>query len=126
MSMTLKDLERINSLVNDGVTFTSDADQWDVDERWEDALETGKEDCDGYAIAKIRLLFAEGWPREQLKLGLCYVETSERHAVAVATCNNEDFVLDNRYPHVMEWKLLPYRWEKFYLFGERIWRASGR
>ena len=122
--MSLDELERVNAEVNSSITFTNDVEQWKEDDRWEDGTETGFEDCDGITIAKLRKLLALGWPREDLKLGICVVETGDRHAVLIATVAGDDYVLDNRYPHVMEWKLLPYRWEKFYLFGERVWRAA--
>ena len=128
MQITLEALTAINSLVNERVNFTPDSEQWGVPDRWEDGLETGLEDCDGYAIAKLRLVFARlidnGAPLDAIKLGLCYVETGEYHAVLVATCDGEDYVLDNRYPSPMRWEELPYKWDRFYLFGERAWRAA--
>ncbi len=124
MNLTTSALEAINTSVNEGVAFVGDAEQWKEGDRWEDGTETGMEDCDGYAIAKLRKLLAAGWPREQLKLALCYVDTGEYHAVLVATCDGEDWVLDNRQPHITRWQDVPYRWDKFYLLGERKWRVA--
>jgi predicted transglutaminase-like cysteine proteinase len=122
MPLNLDELKEVNEFVNSRVIFTPDFEQWNQEDRWEDALETGKEDCDGYAIAKMRKLLALDWPREQLKLGLCNVETGEYHCVLVVTFDGEDWVLDNRYAEPMQWELMPYTWDRFYLLGERKWR----
>jgi len=125
MSVTLDALTAINTEVNSAVTYVDDATKYKRDDWWEDALDEGNEgDCEDYAIAKMRKLLAAGWPREQLKLGLCYTEKDEYHCVLVATLGNEDYVLDNRYPNVMRWEQEPYTWDKFYLLGERVWRTA--
>lgn len=124
MSLNFDVMKKVNAEVNAGVAFVGDVEQWKEADRWEDGMETGMEDCDGYAIAKLRQLLSLGYPREDLKLGLCYVETGEYHAVLVATCDGADWVLDNRHPHPTQWDDLPYRWDRFYLFGERRWRAA--
>jgi predicted transglutaminase-like cysteine proteinase len=107
------------------VAYAPDPAKYDRDDWWEDALdESNQGDCEDYAIAKLRKLLAGDWPRGDLKLGLCYVETGEYHCVLVATCAGEDWVLDNRVPHITRWQDVPYRWDRFYLLSERVWRAA--
>lgn len=141
MSLTFDVMKQVNAEVNSKVIYTPDIEQWGVDDRWEDALETGKEDCEGYAIAKLRRLLALRWDRAELKVGMCYVEPfrtidamtglerdatmAERyHAVLVVTCDGDDWILDNRHPNPVLWTALPYSWVRFYLLGARKWRKA--
>jgi len=121
--LNLDELQAVNEAVNAAVTYTPDLEKYRRPDWWEDALEAGAAgDCEDYAIAKLRKLLALGWQREQLKVGLCYVETGEYHCVLVVTCDGEDWVLDNRQSLPARWELLPYKWDRFYLLGERRWR----
>lgn len=125
MQLNYAALRTLNTAVNEAVRYTADPEQYRRPDWWADALEAGAGDCEDYAIAKLRRLLALGWPRERLKLGLCYVETGEYHCVLVVTdADGEDWVLDNRYPLPVRWEMLDYRWDRFYLLGERAWRAA--
>ena len=123
--MNYNTLKEINGTINEAVTYTSDPSKYNRPDFWEDALDDNKGDCEDYAIAKLRKLLAEGWPMKDLKLGLCFVESGEYHCVLIATCDSKDWVLDNRHPFPTYWEDLPYRWDKFYLFGEKVWRVAG-
>ena len=125
MSITYATLDSINTKVNEAVTYTPDLEKYNSNDYWEDAIrENNQGDCEDYAIAKLHKLLAMGWPRSQLKLGLCYVETGEYHCVLVATCEGEDWVLDNRHPHATRWEDLPYKWDRFYLLDSREWHSA--
>ena len=125
MSLTYDVMEKVNAEVNAAVAYTPDPEKYSSADWWEDALDEGNQgDCEDYAIAKLRRLIALGWKREELKLGLCKVETGEYHAVLVVTCDGQDWVLDNRHPFPTRWEDLPYKWDKFYMFGERKWRTA--
>ena len=67
-------------------------------------------DCNKFALAKRRALIEAGWPREALLLTAAYTETGEGHLVLVVTTSEGDYVLDNRFEKVMEWRAVPYRW----------------
>lgn len=124
MPVTLAQLESVNSEVNECVLYTSDMTQWSNADHWDDAMDTRKDDCEGYAIAKLRKLLAANCEKKDLKIGLCYTELGDYHCVLVVTCDGDDWVLDNRYPQPMKWTMLPYQWDRFYLLGERKWRLA--
>lgn len=121
--ITYDQANAVNKKVN-ALPYNTDMAVFGLPEKWEDITERGTGDCEDFAIAKLRDLLAEGASKEQLKLGLCTVETGEYHAVLVVTIEGEDWALDNRYPTPVRWETLPYKWDKFYLFGERKWRAA--
>lgn len=125
MQLTLDTLTTVNSEVNSAVTYTPDSEKYHRDEWWEDALDEGNQgDCEDYAIAKLRKLLALDAPREALKIALCTVETGEYHCVLIAQVGGEDYVLDNRTSSPTRWEQVRYEWDKFYLLGERVWRAA--
>ena len=125
MQLNYDALRTLNVEVNEAVTYTPDAAKYGRPDWWADALdEDNAGDCDDYAIAKLRRLLAAGWPREALKIGLCWTEAGEYHCVLVATCDGEDYALDNRHPLPMRWEMVPYRWDMLYLLGERKWRTA--
>jgi predicted transglutaminase-like cysteine proteinase len=70
----------------------------------------GTGDCNRYALEKQRELLELGWPRDALLLTVAITERGEGHLVLVATTDEGDFVLDNRYPRVRPWEAMPYRW----------------
>lgn len=120
-------LQEANRRMNEKYAYLSDQEHYGDEDVWEDAAD-GSGDCEDYAIAKLRLLLAEGWPREAFKIGLCWVETGEYHAVLIATEDGEDWVLDNRHPEPTRWQDCVanqgYKFDKFYLLGECVWRAA--
>ena len=70
----------------------------------------GRGDCNKYALAKRRALIELGWPREALLLTTAVTEHGEGHLVLIARTSEGDLVLDNRFPTVIDWSRLPYRW----------------
>jgi predicted transglutaminase-like cysteine proteinase len=74
--------------------------------------------CRDYAVAKAAALIADGWPRADLSVVLCYTEpldgfpAGEFHAVLWAEAGGESWVLDNRFDAIYRWDKppAPYRW----------------
>ena len=93
--MKPSDLREVNAECN---AFPYKADPVDFDD-WSPADASGG-DCDSFAVAKLRRLVARGWPISALRIGLCYVETGEYHAVLVVKTEDGERVLDNRWPDV--------------------------
>ena len=129
MSADFNLIKSVNAGVNAECSFRYDEDKYRQSDFWADALESGNEgDCEDYAIAKLRRLLALGYAPDRIKIGLCYGAEAGTfggyHAVLVAEADGEDYVLDNRYPHPTPWKLAPYKWDKFYLLGEKKWVSA--
>jgi predicted transglutaminase-like cysteine proteinase len=98
-------LAGINEQVNRRFRQVSDPagqDDWRAD-----AVARG--DCEDMALAKRRLLLAEGWPRGALRLVVALVE-GEHHLVLAVETTEGTLVLDNLQPAPMPWGELPYRW----------------
>ncbi|MBU0859298.1 MAG: transglutaminase-like cysteine peptidase [Alphaproteobacteria bacterium] len=104
-------LDRVNRAHNNAITYQYDKDQYGREEYWT-YPDSGKGDCEDYALAKRRDLIARGWPPSALLIASVTTETGEGHAVLVARTNQGDFVLDNRYSAVMPWQNLPYEWHR--------------
>lgn len=100
--MKFSDLQEVNELVNNRVTFQDDAVTYGRSECWEVADRIG--DCDDYSLAKLRELLSMGWPIEKLRLATAWCEDNlGYHAVlVVADALDEsngyvgNYVLDNR------------------------------
>lgn len=105
-------LEDVNHEINEGVQYVSDWEQWHVADKWEDGWETRKEDCEGFAIAKVRKLLALGWPKADLRLAIVGVENPEGdHGIACARdSSGQWWALDNLFPYVMLPADLGYTW----------------
>jgi predicted transglutaminase-like cysteine proteinase len=112
MEQTKATLEAVNHQVNEGTTYVSDWEQYRELDRWEDITETGQGDCEDYAIAKIRLLLEQGWPRADLRLAIVGVENpAGDHGIACARdAGGQWWALDNRFPYVMAPEELGYSW----------------
>ena len=109
---------RVNSEINLGVGYITDAEQFGVPEAWCVALR-GMGDCEDYALGKFVRLTEEGVPLEALRLAVVFTETAEGatraaakqsgdpaamgdHAVLVVRCEDGDYILDNRFPDLVE------------------------
>ena len=104
-------LDVVNLEVNEGIEYVDDVTQWHEPDRWEDGWDTRKEDCEGFAIAKIRKLLALGWPKADLRLAIVGIETPGDHGVACARDQDGQWwVLDNRFPFVMAPEEVGYTW----------------
>ena len=105
-------LDKINRTVNWEIAYERDIDQYGVSEYW--ALpESGKGDCEDFALEKRRRLLAEGWPASDLRIAACWVENGGYHAVLVAVLDGDWWVLDNRYDIMWRWdQMQHYKWHK--------------
>ena len=107
-------LDRINIDANESIEYVSDQEQFGVLDYWEDAGKSGREDCDGYVVTKLRRLIALGWPTDALRIKIVGVEKPGDHAVLCAKDDDGKWwVLDNRYPHPMRPSMLPYTWQQW-------------
>ena len=124
-----KELRRINREVNKDITYEVDATLHEKVDYWTVVDGKGRGDCDDYALTKIKRLIEEtNWDRENLSIGICYVEDSrgrvgkgEGHAVAIARTDRGDFVLDNRHKDVKAYNALPYRWVMMEDYANKRW-----
>ena len=91
--MTWDDLFAVNADVNK-LPYLADPSYLDD---WSPIDESGG-DCDSYAVGKFRRLVEQGHALESLRLATCYTETNEYHAVLIASADEADWMLDNRFP----------------------------
>ena len=99
-------LELVNQRVNDAIRYVSDEEQWHRRDRWSapfdrhhrGSFDTGKGDCEDYAIAKYVALRDAGTPAHDLRL-LVVRDTTARsyHAVLAARQDGQWLLLDNRW-----------------------------
>jgi predicted transglutaminase-like cysteine proteinase len=114
--MKHSDLQEVNALVNNSVTYQSDTTTYLREEQWEVADKIG--DCEDYALRKLRELLARGWPIEKLKLATCWVENNlGYHAVLIVDEEDgERWVLDNRSHYIYRPELgfngVVYEWDR--------------
>lgn len=121
MTHTFNDLKIVNTKVN-LLPYKSE-----IGDDWTPATTEG--DCDSYATAKQwRLVHVYGWPERATRLATCFVEPSAAaekrdryHCVLLVDFDGQTYVLDNRYPHPMEYDLLPYEWHKFWSYDLNAW-----
>lgn len=111
-------LESVNDTVND-VPYVADNPVFgELPDTWKIQADGKGFECRDYAIAKASQLIAQGWPKTNLSVILCYTEPvpgfpdGEYHAVLAAEANGETWILDNRYPTIYRWDQppYPYRW----------------
>jgi predicted transglutaminase-like cysteine proteinase len=90
----------INRAVDLAITPVSDARQWRVPDHWSTPLETlqsGRGDCEDYAILKFLALLDAGISPADLKIVLMRsIFPKEDHAVVAARDGGEWLILDNR------------------------------
>ena len=89
----------INRAVNLAVKYTKDTEKHGIPDHWAapfDTLESGKGDCEDYAITKFALLRAVHWPANDLRLVLVYIRSiREYHAVEATHLGQDWLILDN-------------------------------
>lgn len=96
-------LTQVNSEGNGSITWKRDTEVYGKYEYWDFPCEVdGKsyDDCDGYAIWKLRRLIELGLPSTPLIFALAYDETKTFHAVLIVVTDAGEFVLDNRHTTV--------------------------
>lgn len=99
-------LELVNQRINAAIRYESDMKQWHRSDRWSAPLDrrhggsfdTGRGDCEDYAVAKYVALLEAGTQARDLRL-LVVRDTSARtyHAVLAARLNGQWLLLDNRW-----------------------------
>lgn len=92
-------LGHINRAVTLAVKYTSDTEKHGIPDHWAtpfDTLESGKGDCEDYAITKFALLRAMNWPAKDLRIVLVYISRKrEYHAVEATRLGHDWRILDN-------------------------------
>lgn len=94
-------LHLVNQFANREVTYASDLEHWGTLDYWAtplESLQTGKGDCEDYAILKYFTLRAMGVPEERLRLMYVRaIELNEPHMVLIYTEKPGQYplVLDN-------------------------------
>jgi predicted transglutaminase-like cysteine proteinase len=92
-------LAYINRAVNLAIKYTSDTRAHGIPDHWAtpfDTLESGKGDCEDYAITKFALLRAMNWPVKDLRIVLVYISRKrEYHAVEATHLGHNWLILDN-------------------------------
>jgi predicted transglutaminase-like cysteine proteinase len=90
----------INRAVNRAISPVSDDTQWGVSDHWSgpfETLQSGRGDCEDYAILKYAALLETGVPKDDVKIVvLRNLFPKEDHAVAATRVNGEWLILDNR------------------------------
>lgn len=76
-------------------------------DHWQPAGEFGG-DCEDLALEKLERLVRIGFPIERLRLASCWIgrtgarNPGEAHVVLVLDADDDQYVLDNRYPYLMD------------------------
>lgn len=96
-------LKQVNTLVNTTVTWMSDQALWNEIEHWDFPKSVrghDREDCDGFALQKMKVLIERGIAPGPLTIAVCFTEEGEGHAVLCVSTDRGDLILDSRYPKV--------------------------
>lgn len=100
--------DTINKEVNSSVKYMSDIEHYGLIEKW--TIPDGYGDCEDYVLLKRVRLIEQGFSSSDLNICTCIIDSGEGHAVLFVNTDQGGFILDNRYPTLMEPKTLPYRW----------------
>lgn len=118
-------LTLVNSLVNQFLIYEEDDVQYNQLDYWATAsqtLQSGRGDCEDFAILKYALLRKLGIPAESLSLVV--LKDNDRglyHAVLAVSTNNGHFILDNLYNNVYRDISVPH-YQPLYSFSlEHSW-----
>jgi predicted transglutaminase-like cysteine proteinase len=117
-------IEFVNERINGEIRYTSDNAQWGTDDIWslpidaskEASLETGKGDCEDYALAKYVALHQAGVPDEKLRMVLVHDNfVDQDHAVLAVREDDKWLILDNRWSKPVEDKELTPRFKPLFI-----------
>ena len=90
----------INRAVNLAISPTSDETQWGTPDHWSapfETLQSGRGDCEDYAIVKYLALLEAGISEDDLRIVILKnVFLNEDHAVLAVRVDDEWLILDNR------------------------------
>lgn len=120
----------INRAVNLAISATSDEAQWHATDHWSSALETlqsGRGDCEDYAIVKYVALLDSGMSEADLKIVVMRnIFPNEDHAVVAARVDDEWLILDNRTLTLVRDTALARTVPVFVLDQAGVWRFVSR
>lgn len=111
----------VQDRVNSRVTFATDMSTYGQEEYW--AVAKDKGDCEDYALAKLKMLRAMGWPKGSLDIAIgAYM--GEWHTMLIAHTDEGDIALDNTELRPVRWRMLTgYTWLMTSTGGSfRSWR----
>ena len=103
-------LLRVNSQVNDAITYEPDMEQFGVANKWQLDATGGYGDCKAYAVAKRQALLAAGLPDGALRIAIVRTPQDELHAVLTVDTNVGNLVLDSLTPEIRPWSQTGYVW----------------
>ncbi len=103
----MREIQQVNSWVNRAIQPISDADHWNVVDRWDYPMD-GKGDCEDYALMKRKILIERGFPRQALLITVVRDEQNEGHAILTVKTNAGEFILDNLTDEVKPVSRVPY------------------
>lgn len=120
-------LQTVNFTLNHAKQYVTDLEQFGKVEFWE--YISGKYgDCEDFALTKMRMLRALGWPLGSLDIGICRDHDGNGHAILIAHLDTGDFIADNNSDHILPWKSAPYSWVEMSVGGSFLpgdWRKVG-
>jgi predicted transglutaminase-like cysteine proteinase len=119
MTISFNDLRIVNTKINMLPYMSEPSDDWMP-------ITDDGGDCDSYATAKYARLVQYGWPKDLLRLATCWCFPNHEgyHCVLLVDWEDKTWVLDNRYPHPMEYDLLSYEWDKLQVAGAQQWESA--
>ena len=117
----MSEIVKVNKWVNAHVEAVSDADHWNLADRW-DYPNDGKGDCEDYALMKRQRLMRAGWPASALLMTVVFDEKNEGHAILMARTVHGDMILDNKNDDLKFWYEAPYHYVMRESFVDpRVW-----
>jgi predicted transglutaminase-like cysteine proteinase len=120
-------LNAVNLEVNGRIAPANDIDQYGQEELWT-YPDSGKGDCEDYALEKRRQLLAKGFPASALLLAVVNDANNTGHAVLVARTEKHDYVLNNLTDKIVTWTNTDFQsWRMIQTPGYAgEWRAIGK
>jgi predicted transglutaminase-like cysteine proteinase len=106
-----QDLLDVNATVNRIVHDVTDEEQYGRPEVWA-YPDSGRGDCEDFALLKRRTLIARGWPAGALLMTVVLRTNGEGHAVLTVLTDRGDLILDNLEGKVLLWSETDYRYVK--------------
>jgi predicted transglutaminase-like cysteine proteinase len=127
MTTRIELISQINFEVNQ-FTYSTDMSVWGQPDYWERISQQSRGDCDDYVMEKRWRCLEAGIPLEDMRIGICTVETGESHAVLIVNDPElgGDWILDNRQPvpyTMIEFKGLGYIGVSIQHPGHWLWQT---
>ncbi|MGE4409810.1 MAG: transglutaminase-like cysteine peptidase [Sphingobium sp.] len=111
-ALDLKQLKKVNNLVNHHVRQVYDSVATGQDELWRPSgVGRGAVgDCEDLALEKMLQLRALGYPQSATALAVAYVRGVGLHVVLVVRTSEGDMILDSMTDAIKPWQKLSYNW----------------